>query len=267
MIFLIVGEYKTGKTISAATFPKPMLYLAFDRNIVSISTLKDKSGSPFIKDQDQIEYITMYKDEPADLCFSSERTGSNTPKKRPKHVQAGMEVITKYNKLIGRDGSIFTRSPLPKTLVIDSITKLFYLWKECILYDNQIMTLRIQDYATLEQVLYGMFFPSLQCLLSAGVENIVLIAHTEVEKDEESGKTYEHPVGPSRNMGRQYPKEVEEVYRQVISQGKYQWRTKKSGLLISGSCLNLPDPIEATYQAIEQYIPIKKNTATNTSTS
>lgn len=239
MIFLIVGQYKTGKSISAGTFPKPMLYLDFDGGSKSIFSL------PSITEKDKIEVLDFYKDGVHPLTFKT-----TTQKDRaPEHVKESSKLIEKFNGVMSElEGN-------PKgyqTLVIDPLSAMFRVWKETIMDMNAIGQLRIADYVTLENVLFGQFIPTIRALKE--IPYIVLVDHTDVEKDENTGMLIEYPVGPSRNMGRAMGAEFDEIYLQQVQGNKYQWRTKKSGLFQAGSRLNLPDPIGATFSELSKYI-------------
>lgn len=269
MLFLIVGGYKTGKTVSASTFPKPILWLDWENGFKSVETVKPQ----YLPD---IKKISFYKQQIYDLSFVTD-VGS---KMSPPFTQDSPRFITEFNNIIkelGKNGcitetgvelglgpnviipiagpTIFT----PKTLVIDSLTAMFQIWKESILKMNSVSSLRIQDYGTLENVLVGQFIPAMKSLSESGkIENIVLIDHIDSDKDEITGQLSEFPVGPSRNMGKSLGRHFDEIYLQKQEGQDYVWRTRKNGLFQAGSRLNLPELIKpATYDELSKYLPKK----------
>ncbi len=68
-LILIVGKPKTGKTVSACTWPKPMRVLDFDLGIESIKYAKDSTGQLVVKDQDKIEVTELYKNQATNLSI------------------------------------------------------------------------------------------------------------------------------------------------------------------------------------------------------
>ena len=118
---------------------------------------------------------------------------------------------------------------------------------------NNISSLRIPDYGTLENVLLSQFIPSLKSLVGTGkLEYVILIDHIEVEKDEVTGRLMEYPIGPSRNMGKNLGLHFDEIWRQQQEGGEYVWRTKRAGLFQAGSRLDLPEVIKpATFQTLD----------------
>ncbi len=256
MIILIVGDYKTGKTVSSCTFPKPLLLLNLDNNEgMSIKTAKDAKGELVVKDQENITSIHFYKSGYNDMVF---KTASDMDFKRPSapsYVAQSKETVDKINTVfstIYNNKGIYEGKQY-KTLVVDSLTSLFRRWKEALMFVNSIPQLRIQDYGTLENVLYGQFIPSLKSLQQF-IPYIILTDHEMMDKDELSGRIMEFPIGPSQNMGKGIGKEFDEIWRQKVEGNKYVWRTRKDGLFQAGSNLSLPDPIESTFNNLLPYL-------------
>lgn len=250
MLIMIAGDYKTGKTVSSATFPKPMTFFDFDGGFSSIKNTKGKDGKLIIPDWEQIQIVEFYKPKAVSLSF---KTDLKSPV-APAHTASSLDIIKQYNDSIIK---LFEIESKPKTLVIDSLTTVFRLWKEAILAANNISNLRIADYGTLELVLYGQFLPTLK-LLNKQLEYIILINHIDIDKDELMGSILEFPVGPSRNMGRGIGKELDEIWRQREEAGDYVWRTKRSGFFQAGSRLDLPDPIKpATYYRLKEILDLR----------
>jgi len=250
MLILLCGNYKSGKTVSAATFPKPLLYEDWDCGFSSIENTRGKDNKLLIQDRADIIVIPFYRQQVYDLMFQTDM-GS---KSAPLHTTEAPVLIKQHNDIIKslfRDGTYEGKQY--KTLVIDSLTTMFRVWKEMILRMNNISTLRIPDYGTLETILLGQFIPGLKSLLATGkLEHIILIDHIDMDKDEVSGMLMEFPVGPSRNMGKIIGLQFDEIWVQKKEGFDYVWRTKPTGLFQAGSRLDLPELIKpATYQTLE----------------
>lgn len=242
-VILIVGDPKTGKTISACTFPKPLRLVDFDGGGYKSIYAKDDGGNPLLSDSSEVEIVEIVKEKSHEINFYR----NLKVKQAPAHVSEAQQLISKMND-VTNDLEVSKIS----TLVYDSLTSMFRLWKEAVLYQNSQMGLQIQDYQTLEEVLYSQFIPSLKNL---PVDYVILIDHTMVDKDEVSGMISEFPVGPSRNMGRQLPQQFDEVWQQKYEMGSYVWETRSSGLFIgSGSRTNLPEKINpATFEEVNKF--------------
>lgn len=253
MLILLCGNYKTGKTVSAATFPKPMLWEDWDCGFNSVKNTHGKDGKLLVADCKDITVIPFYRQQVYDLQFTTD-IGA---KSAPAHTLEAPVFIKQHNTImqqLSKDG--IYKDKTYKTLVIDSLTTMFRVWKEMILRMNNISTLRIPDYGTLETILLGQFIPSLKSLsISGKLENIILIDHIDMDKDELSGMLIEFPIGPSRNMGKILGLQFDEIWRQSVEGSDYVWRTKRSGLFQAGSRLDLPEIIKpATYQQLEQIL-------------
>lgn len=262
MLILICGDYKTGKSVSASTFPKPMLYEDWDNGFRSIRSVN------LNKDISQVDVISFYKKDVYDLSFRTE-IGE---KVAPAHTKEAPILVQKHNEIVRslkQDGCYNGRGPY-KTLVIDSLTSMFQVWKEACLKINGVSTLRIPDYGTLETNLIGVFIPTLYSLLGmewdgwqyvkvetkCTLEYVVVIDHIDSEKDEITGAVSEFPIGPSKAQGRVLGRHFDEIYRQIVMGGQYTWQTRKTGLLNAGSRMNLPEKITpATFQELSKYLP------------
>lgn len=244
MIICIAGDYKTGKTVSACTFPKPLLLVDFDDGAKSVVNAKDKTGKLIIPDHDQIEVVTFRKKGTYDLSFTTEQKGAIAP----PYTKDSLAVMKQYNLII-REVAEAKRTY--KTVVIDSMTNMFLVWKECILAANNRPSLQIADYGTLESALKSQFIPTLKSL---PCEFVILIDHIDADKDETTGAIAEFPVGPSRQQGKLMGLNFDEMWRQVVEGEKYLWYTRKKGLFNAGSRLGLPNPIEANYTTLRGYL-------------
>lgn len=251
MLILLVGKPKTGKTLSACTFPRPTAILNFDNSVESIQHTTDKGGKLLIPDWKDIKVVPFCKDSVYDLDFdSSTKQGAHTP----LYAKGSFELVEKYNKVIRELGNTQTVEgfgPL-STLIVDSLTSVVRVWEETILKMNSKAQLSLPDYKTFKSLLFGQFIPSLRTL-NKKIPYIILIAHETVEKDELSGRVEELPLGPSQEMGRTLAREFDEVWRmKVDSEGNRVWRTTQDGLFNAGSNLNLPPTISpATFSTID----------------
>ena len=263
MIVCIASKPKTGKTVSACTFPKPMLVLDFDRGFESVKHAKNKDKLLVVPDWKDITVVTFYKKQSADLTFKTwqlVKGGASGPP--PEYAKDALNVITQYNNLMKElavDGCITidgTKIGPFKTLIIDPLTTFFRLWKECILYANSIPELRRGDYLTLEGTLANQFIPNLKSLADL-VPNIICLNHEDFDQSEDGTLTGEYPVGPTKNLGKNLSEFFDEVWRMEIAQdGTYTWRTRIHGLFRgAGSRHHLPDPIKpATYLELSKYL-------------
>ena len=248
MLILWSGEYLTGKSIGAATFPKPMEYLDFDDHFEMVQNARGKDGKPIISPEEyaKINVHKFQREKAHRLQFKTVLGG----KQAPAHTAEAPQMMEKMNTILS---DIMNGTRKCETLVIDSITVMFRLWKEAILSVNGQSQLQIPDYGTLETILYGQFIPTLKAL---PVKYVICIGHTDIEKDEVTGRVIEFPIGPSRAQGKAMGKEFDEVWRQEVSGDKYIIRTKKGGGLMQvGSRLDLPDMLESNWKEISKHCP------------
>lgn len=252
MLILEVGEPKTGKTVSACTFPKPMIYLDLDDGFLSAHTAKNKDGSQVVKDISKIEVIKFFNKEAFDLNFKTAESSDFKIGRAPEHTKNSAELMGRYNEEIKQ---LFTNPRGIQTLVIDSLTTMYRVWKDTILFTNRLPALRISDYGTLDGILFRQFLPTLKSL-NEKIPWIILIDHEDMDKDELSGAVQEFPIGPSRAMGKMLSEAFDEIWRQRVENGEYVWRTRSNGRFSSaGSRNSLPDPMKpATYQELEKYL-------------
>jgi len=246
MFIVIVGDPGTGKTVSAATFPKPMMFMDWDDGAVSLKYARNKEGQLIIPPEElkQISIIDFKRTHFSPVQAQTILKGKFS---LPHTVDAPKMMDTFNNSLNSiREGNY-------KTLVIDSLTTMFRVWKEAVCYHMNQPLLQIQDYNTLDVMLYGQFIPALRAL---PVDYVILIDHIAMEVDKVTGLLVEFPVGPSRNTGRQLPKEFDEVWRQmVIGDEKYVWKTKRGNeLLQTKTRHHIPDGVEANFNSIKDFL-------------
>lgn len=252
-VILLVGEQKTGKTVSACTFPKPLAFLDLDSDgAISIDNAKTAQGQLVISPSEraQIKIVPFLKEKSYDLDLGS----PFKQKSAPAHVSEAPGLLNLFNKTIKglRAGTGIDNDGVKyRTVVIDPLTVFFRLWKEALLFLNNQSVLQIQDYMTMETVLFGQFIPTIKALPA---DYVIVVDHTDMEKDEITGTVMEFPIGPSKMMGRNMGQAFPETWRQREEGGKFVWRTRKTGLFQAGSRHHLPDPVEANYRAVKSYL-------------
>src|SRR5208337_1495673 len=220
----IVSKPKKGKTVSAGTFPKPMAFIDFDRGFSSIQYTKGKDGKLIIPDWKEVvdmrevspgkvEPITVggikvfefYKKAPADLTFASyllqiNKKGDATALgPAPEYTKEGPKEIGRYNTLMKE--LYAEKYGHFETLVIDNLTAMFRIWRDCSLATNNIPELRRGDYLSLEGVLVNMFIPSLKALNDI-IPWIICISHEDYDSNTDGAVINEYPVGPTKALGR-----------------------------------------------------------------
>lgn len=270
MLIVEIGKPKTGKTVSACTFPKNMLFLDWDGGFKSVKHTRDKAGQLVVPDWQDINIIPFTRDGRAPLEFKTADKADFERHVTPEYAKKAIPLIERYNNVLDElhidqcvpaeyIGGVSGPSRVGpfQTLVIDSLTVVFRVWKEMIIAVNKIPHLRIADYGTLEGILFSQFIPDL-ITLGEKIPWIILIVHEDIEKDELTGKTLEFPVGPSRAMGKILSAAFDDTWRQVVDGGDYVWRTKNHGRFESaGSRLDLPDRMKANYQTLAKHLESK----------
>ena len=256
-MILVVGPSMSGKSVSVCTFPKPMLYLDYDGNFASVTRTKNKEGKLVVPDWDQILRIPMTKTTSNALNFKTDLLS----KSAPVFTNSSIPIYKRYNDIVEelekKQGVENDKGEITKfkTLVIDSLTQMFTIWREVVCSMNGVPVPRIPDYMTMGGQMVGAFIPTLNSFLTNGtLEFIILVDHTQIEKDEVTGMVDEFPIGPSKDMGRNLGKLMDDVLYQRIEGDKRVWKTKPVGFFkYAGSRHNIPDGTEALYSAVEQY--------------
>jgi len=263
-LICITGKPKTGKTTSAATFPKPALLIDFgDRGSESFSTAKNSDGSLVVPDWKEITTIELYNPVRSKLDFKSYKLlKGGVPSGAPEYAEGALTILQRYEEVMDQlfvdatvtiDGVKY--GPF-QTLIIDPLTAMFRFWKAGILAINDTAEFRRGDYQTLEDNLFNRFLPNLKTLLDR-IPWIILTDHEDFDQTEKGDVIAEYPVGPTKNMGKNLSEGLDELWRMEVINGRYRWRTQKHSLFVgAGSRLSLPDPIEpATFQALQKYLP------------
>lgn len=248
MLIIIAGDSFTGKTVSSCTFPKPMLFMDFDGGFRSVLHTKNKKGESIVKDAEGIDVKEFKYIQHVEISLDSTRDKGGAPPPQAKEAATIIKSFSNTLKTINQDTKY-------KTVVIDSLTTLFRILKDAILFANNLPALRIADYGTLERILLDQLIPNLKAL---PVDFVVLIDHVDMDKDEITGQILEYPIGPSKSMGRNLGKSVDELYRQKIEGDEYVWKTRKNGFFQAGSRLSVPETIKANYGELEKWLSVQR---------
>lgn len=248
MLIIIAGDSFTGKTVSSCTFPKPMLFMDFDGGFRSVLHTKNKKGERIVQDTDGIDVKEFKYTGHIDISLDSARDKGGVPPPQAKEAATIIRRFSDTLKTINQDTKY-------KTVVIDSLTTLFRILKDAILFANNIPALRRADYGTLERILLDQLIPNFKSL---PVDFVILIDHIDMDKDEITGQILEYPIGPSKSMGRNLGKSVDELYRQKIEGEEYVWKTRKSGFFQAGSRLSVPDTVKAHFRELEKWLSVQR---------
>lgn len=239
----IVGEPGTGKTVSAATFPKPMLICDFDDGVKSLKTTKNRLGQLVVPDWEQITVKTFVPTEYQELNFTTNSKGGVGA---PSCTLYANELFHRFNSLL-----VGIKRGQYKTIIIDSITKMFNCWYSGIMAKNNIPQVRIQDYGTLGMILNAQFLPSIKTLLC---DFVILTGHITTEKDDLTGMVEAFPVGPSKPQGKLLAGDFDEVWKQEQIGDSFIWKMKKEGLFNGArSRANIPNGTLAHYINVAHY--------------
>jgi hypothetical protein len=200
---------------------------------------------------EQIKIIKFEKEKAYRTSFKRDLSGGTAP----QYTFEALKLMNKFDDIIqgmGAGKGIDGDGVQYRTVIIDSLTSMYRIWKQTILCQEKQSILQIPDYGTLEAMLYALFIPSVKAL---PVDFTIFIAHIELEKNEVDGRTIEYPKGPSRNQGKALGAEFSEVWRQEERGNKYYWRTKKGvNLMPVGSRLHLPDMTESNFKALAEVV-------------
>ncbi len=295
-VIAIVAKPKKGKTVSACTFPKPMLLIdIMDRGFESVKNTKGpeknkgkNDGDLVVPDWKEISVIELYHEARTKMTFksfASKNDKAKTDGAAPDYTKGAITIMDKYEAIIDQlfatgtvlintdknklewDGEVklFSggelRGPF-KTIIIDPLTNMFRLWKSAIMDINKVGDIRRGDYLALDAILSNQFIPTLKSL-SDIIPFVVMTDHEDADTDDTGVLQSEYPVGPSKNLGKNLSEFMDNVWRvetEVVNgKKKYIWRTKEHGLFRgAGSRWDLPEKIPATYEALEKVLKERK---------
>jgi ABC-type dipeptide/oligopeptide/nickel transport system ATPase component len=222
---LLLGESGAGKTVLATSFPTPIKVYDFDQKISSAAKF-------YAKDTDRLSSIDV------------EQYGKLPIKERMQKFLASVREIENLQH---------AGKPLPfKTLVIDSLTTLTNAILEDYKKVSQLGIKRaladvnaMQDYQLLQihltQLITGIL--SLDC-------NVVVIGHTQLEKDETTGMMRNTILMPGQ-LAFKLPIFFEEVYlAKINAKGERVLQTQSDSKTSLRSQRQLPVEIPSNYTSI-----------------
>lgn len=230
---LVWGASGAGKTVFAAGFPYPILYLDFD--------LKADSAALFYKnDKERLENI--------DVRQLGETMGVSSP------IDA-LEKIIKDELIPQQKAGVMKY----KTIVIDSLTTFSSAVLNHIILTNpgvkrvasrQGVQPNISDYGILRRE-FQKLIPGLLSLPC----NVVMLGHIATDKDEITGQVFRGPHMDG-SFARDLPIYFKENYFAFVNDKKeHMLQTQSSSTHTCRSQIpGLPNPVKASYAEIEKYL-------------
>lgn len=222
---LVYGESGVGKTVFAAGFPGPILFLDFDG--------KANSAASFFADEperlDMIEVVDL------------------TPKGGENPIPKFLEVIKDLNAQ--EKAGAFKQ----QTIVLDSLTTFSSALLKHIVKTNpgskrvlsaQGMQPGMPDYGILKRE-FARLIPGMLTL----DQNIVMLGHVDVKKDESTGEIH-RGVLTDGSFGQELPIYFEEVYHAYVKNDKYLAQTQADHKYKCRTQRGLPKEIELKYGSL-----------------
>lgn len=244
------GPPGSGKSTFAATFPKPMLVLAFD---------------PLGKDAPYLERGIVGPDmvgdfdQPVVQIASRNKTGKLLVQLEYFHdtevTNEGKYRPVAYNQFLKRFSTLYdeVKAGLWKTIVVDTLTFMELTARKLSQYQlNPTTKEPRQHYALSTEFLEE----ALMCRLGGMRTNVVILAHVDTERDEVLGTMLFNPAAPGRlrtRLGGGYPemyymRATREKNTQAVS---YALQTRAdSRYNCTSTFLRAPDPCEPNYAAL-----------------
>lgn len=228
----IYGTSGAGKTVAAASFPYPMLYLDFDSKVDSAAL--------------------FYRDD-------KERLAGIDVRELGAHMT--LDPMGELNKII-------TSELIPqqhagamkyKTIVLDSLTTFSSLTLNHIIKTNPgVKRVMSKQGSQPNMADYGILRREFQKLIPGLLSlpcNIVMLGHVTTEKDENTGQIW-RGIHMDGSFARDLPIYFKEVYHAFVDNtGKYQWQTKSNAQYTCRSQIpGLPASIEAGYENLAKYL-------------
>lgn len=258
--FIHVVDYAppgAGKSTFAATFPKPMIVLAFDPLGKEAPYLKRGLVSPEMEgDFGQALVQVVSRKDTSKLLIQVEYFHDT-------EVDAhGVYRPVAYQQFLKRFGTIYdeVREGKWATIVVDTLTYMELAARKMYQYDVDKTSREPRRwFASATDALEE----AVMCRLGGIRTNVVILAHVDQDKDEVAGHMVFNPAAPGRlrqRLGSGYP----EVYHSIQKRDKdgsvsYALQTRAdSRYNCSSVFLNAPDPCEPEYKAL--WVPwLKEN--------
>lgn len=229
---LAFGNSGSGKTVLAAGFPTPILYLDFDGKV-------DSAALYYRADKERLSQIDV-------RSLSGSLTGSP---------------ITELEKIITQELIPQERTGTMKfkTLVLDSLTTFSAQVLKYIVDSNpgikRVVTKQgqqpgMQDYGILKRE-FAKLVPSLLALPC----NVVMLGHISTEKDETTGEIIRGPLMDG-SFAKELPIYFKEVWRTYVDDKGAHWAQTRSDAKYScrSQIHGLPNPLPLRYAEIEKHI-------------
>lgn len=218
------GDSGTGKTVFATTFPTPIHVLDFDNKISSAAAFWRE------KDPARLEQITFENYGPTDARGTQAERCSNDLGKMRKEGK------------------------LPRTLVLDSLTTFSDEFMRYLMrinpgikrMDTKGAAVPAQQDYQVARLYFKQFIGELLVLPC----NVVILAHIQVDKDEQTGEILRTPMIAGK-LARELPIWFEEVHRSYVKAGKYMSQTQTDARYQCRTQIpKLPAEIELKYEEL-----------------
>jgi len=244
------GKPGSGKSTFAATFPKPLIVLAFDP--------RGKEG-PYLRRGNISDELEGEVGQPLVWIESKRTPGLKLIQVEFFHdtevTEEGRYKPTAYRQFLQRYPSLFqeVRDGEWKTVVVDTLTFMEIAARKLSQYDLDKSSREPRRwYAAATEMLEE----ALMCRLGGLRCNVVILAHVDSDKDEVAGRMVFNPAAPGRlrtRLGGGYP----EVYASHMTRNEktgeheYKLQTRTDARYNASSVfLEAPDPCDPTYKAL-----------------
>ena len=258
-LILILGKYGSGKSVSAATisYLGKTKYFALDENIGSIDTTTGEDGKKVIDEKARknldiisLSHITPEEAQTTPLIrypvYESVSKGDAAPS-APFYSRYYHDVsMAFFDKL----GEIFRDKV--DAVVIDSFSSYMEMHVNACMTTNNVGSLRIQDYGTINRGVTSAFLGNLKLLPCKWV---ILVGHIKFIEDPKTGVTYTVPVASSETLSGLVPSNFSEVYVQLRDTVTPYWITGPYGIYTGSTKLNVPDIVRpADFRSLKEYL-------------
>ena len=220
---LIYGESGSGKTCFASRAPGPVWFADFDGKV--------NSAAQFLKGDKQLEQIT-YDD----------------------YVPKGDLPADRFNNELERLQKLATAGDFPyKTIVLDSLTTFCDESMKYLIKSNpgikRTVTRGVQVPALQDYGMFRIFMKQTLMAIPAMPCNVIVTAHIQIEKDENTGEILRTPMMPGK-LARELPIYFAEVYRSFVKDGVYCAQTKSDSKYQCRTQLGLKPEISLDYKEL-----------------